>query len=1254
MSQPGDRRSSESFPIKPSLSSATAAHMLADDLVERWRRGERVPAEAYLQRHPGLSDELSFELILTEVVLRQEYDDPASLDEFLWRFPHFADRLQRHFALHATLASSSSGGLRSDTTLPPPTIRRLPAALPAVLGYEIIQELGRGGMGVVYRARDASLGRDVALKFLPAEYAGDLERLERFLREARTASALNHPNICTVHALGQHKEQPFIVMEFVEGQTLQALAARRPAVQETAALLRQAARALAAAHGAGVVHRDIKPENIMVRDDGYVKVLDFGLARQLPSFMRDGSDDLSSTVPGAILGTATCMSPEQTRGEAASSASDIFSLGVVLYQLAAGRHPFEAGSTLEMLQTIAAGQPVSLSRLNAAIPVALENLTEAMLHKDPRLRPTAVEVEAILAMLVSGQGRRASATAASRAIVHRKPQLAALRAALDRADAGQGSMVCLVGEPGIGKTTLVEDFVETLTADGQACFLGRGFCSERQADTAAYLPVVDALEDLLRGDGSGSVARLMQLAAPTWYAQLASATAVTSRSRDDGQDIEISERASSQQAMLREFCNLLQEVSRLGRVVLFFDDVHWADAATVDLLAHFGRHCTGLRVVVLVTYRPTELLLGPHPFHRVKLELQGRDACTELAVGFLDREDICAYLSLAFPEHIFPADFADLIHRATEGSPLFMVDLLRYLRERGVIAKAMGRWSLAMELPDLRQHLPESVRSVIQRKLELLDDLDRRLLVAASVRGCDFESAVVARALSLDAADVEERLQRLDRVHGLVRLLREDEFPDRTPTLRCAFVHVLYQQALYAGLQPSRRAALAIALAGALAEHYGDAHAVASQLACLYEVGRDFQRAAQHFWLAAQNAASVFAHREAIVLTRRGLRHLDGVPESAERRALELGMQTTLGMQLQVTQGFAAREAKQAYSRARELCHQAPGAALFPVLWGLWLFSKVRSELPKAQEMADELLALARQLQNPDLALQAHQALGMTAFCRGLPATAIQHVEQSATLYDADRHHTHSFMFGQDPGVICKSFGAVALWLLGYPDQARAQSDEAISMSRRLSPSSRAVAMHFAAMLQQCCRDGSQARARAEASSAIAAEHRFSFWQAGAGVLGGWALAATGSPDEGLDRVRQGLRDWTATESVTYQTYYLGLLAEMLRARGQVVEARRCIEDALALVEQTGERLYEAELYRLKGELSLPAEEDQADDCFYRAVDVARRQEAKSLELRAAMSLARLSRDVSERPKPGRFWPRRMPGSRKGSTPWIW
>jgi predicted ATPase len=1197
------------------------------DLEYRFKCGREARAEIYFARFPELEQDArrAVEVLAAECSLQQQHCGTIDVEEMRVRFPAYADALLSHLDRDKTVLSHQHV---------PATASRTEA--PNVPGYEIVTELGEGGMGVVYRGRDVLLDRPVALKFLPSAYSRDPDRLARFAHEARTASALNHPHICTIHALGEHEGRPFIVMECIEGTTLESMVGRCVPLGPLTEWIAQAARALAAAHAAGIVHRDIKPANLMVRADGYVKVLDFGLARRLPALARGGLTSAPDTDAGVFLGTAAYASPEQARSEAVHSASDIFSLGIVLYELATGRHPFSGDSALALLWSISSQRPIQPARINPEIPAALDGLIEAMLSKEPQLRPTAAEVAAALSAL-AGVGPQRDAVPPC-PILRREPELAALGKSLAEAGAGRGSMVCVVGEPGIGKTTLVEDFLERLVTPAGSWLVIRGRCSERLAGTEAYLPVIDGLADLLRADPTAAVARLLKLVAPAWYAHVAPTSGIRDwQSGVRGQGAESSPTgsqtpANSQQAIVREFVAFLREVARLRPVVLFFDDVHWADVSTVDLLAQLGRHVQDLRLLVIVTYRPTELLLGPHPFHRARFELQARGICTELPLGFLGRSQIDRYLSLVFAGHAFPRAFADLIFSQTEGSPLFMAELLRYLRERGVIAEADGRWLLASDVPDLRQDLPASVRGMIQRKLERLGEDDQRLLTAASVQGHEFDSALVAGVLDLDPAHVEDRLQVVERVHGLVRLVREHEFPDGNPTLRYAFVHVLYQQALYANQSATRRAKLSLALAEALAGHQRKGSPVAAaELACLYEVGRDFIQSARYLWLAAQNAARVYADREAVVLAKRGLRLLDHATESPQRSELELSLQMTLGMQLQVTEGYAAPAAHEAYTRARQLCEQGGTAPPFSVLWGLWLFAKVRSQLDRAHELADELRARAQQVNDPALALQAQQAQTVTALCRGEPAAALRNMEHGALLYDPLRHRGHSVQFGQDPDVACRAFGAVALWLLGCPDQALHLSDDAVARGHELQhPSTQALALHFAAMLHQLRRDPVRTRACCDVSSAIAGEHGLSFWVAGAAVLAGWARAEQGE-SEGLTQLRDGLADWVATGSVTYQTYYLGLLAEALGKRGAVTDALRTAEEALTLTLRTGEGLYLAELHRLRGELLLAsagnsppgAALDRIEQEFRTAVDIAQRQEASSLKLRAALSLAR-------------------------------
>jgi predicted ATPase len=1114
--------------------------------------------------------------------------------------------------------------------------------------YSILDKLGGGGMGVVFKAHDTRLGRSVALKFLPQEYAQDPQRLERFQREARTASALNHPHICTIHDMDEYEGQPFLVMELIEGQTLGALALQRLSLPALVPLVGQVAKALAAAHAAGIVHRDIKPANIMVRDDGYAKVVDFGLARTLPSGAAP-PEAADVTDPGTLLGTVRYMSPEQARAETAGSASDVFSLGIVLYELATGQHPFPADSQVGILHAILTQPPLRPALLNPDIPAPLEALIQRMLEKDARLRPTAAEVDAALAEL-SGKGAGLLVGPAippiQRHTVGRKKELAALRDGFASAVAGRGLFLCVAGEPGIGKTTLVEDFLADLAAAGRACTLARGRCSERLAGTEAYLPFLEALESLLRGDDGEVMARLMKTVAPTWYAQVVPLAA------EDSSFARVLEqaKAASQERLKRELSALLQEVSRLRPLLLFLDDLHWADASTVDLLAYIGSKCAALRLLLVLTYRPTDLLLSKHPFIAVKQDLQARGVCREVALELLSRQDIERYLALEFPEHRIPEEFAALIHAKTEGNPLFMVDLLRHLRDRQVLAQEQGRWVLAQSLPDLQRELPESVRSMIERKIDQLGDADRRLLVAASVQGYEFDAAVVAKALALDAAEVEEQLEGLERVHAFVRLVREHEFPDRTLTLRYRFVHVLYQNALFASLRPTRRASLSAAVAQALLGYYGEkSTAVAAELALLLEAARDFARAADYFLLAAQNAVRIFANQEAVALARRGLELLKTLPDTPERARQELGLHLTLGVPLMDIKGLGGSAVEETYTRAQELCQQlGESRQLFTLLSGLWTFSIVRAaDLQTARRLAEQLSDLAQDSQDPVLLVAASWALGNTLGHLGEFTAALQRLEKGIGRYDPRQHQSYAFLSPWDPGVGCRGESARQLWFLGYPDQALERSHDALTLAQELShPVSQCFALMFVAILHQLRRDGPKALKQTNTLITLCDKHGMlqilewgKNWQ-------GWALAEQGQVEEGIPQMRACLASQRAIGSEIARPNFLALLAEGLLKAGEVEDGLTVVAEALEVSPRTGDRFYDAELYRLKGELlrtqagtrsdpgaaavdaqtlsGTGSSVAEAEDCFRQAITIARLQSAKSWELRAVTSLSRL------------------------------
>jgi len=1156
--------------------------------------------------------------------------------EFLERVCDGDEELRRE--VESILASDDQAGsflekpgMEVATTMGDKDRRQL-AAGHRIGHYEILSLLGAGGMGEVYLAEDARLGRKVALKLLPAKYTAEPDRVARFEREARAASALNHPNIITIHEIGEALAGRFIVMEFVEGCTLRALARGPVAFDSLIDWGGQIAKALKVAHAAGVTHRDIKPENIMVRYDGFVKVLDFGLARLIHTGGADSADvKLARTAPGIMLGTVRYMSPEQAVGGTVDRSTDIFALGILLYELGTGQHPFAADSARNMLYAIASRTPLAPSRLNPEIPAALESLILRMLEKDARLRLTAAEVEALLQEMSGSQPNFETSriiVADRRQTVGRGKERAELRESFASASSRRGLLLCVAGEPGMGKTTLVEDFLAELESGDQALHIGRGRCSERLAGAEAYMPLLEALESLLYGQSGQSIAHAMKRLAPSWYAQVAPLAAETSSSARRA-------RPGSQEMMKRELSAFFQEITRLRPLALFLDDLHWADVSTIDLLAYLAGKLAGARALIVVTYRPSDLLLAKHPFLQIKPDLQARGVCREILLEFLTRDDIEKYLALQFPDHCFPAELPFLIHAKTEGNPLFMTDLVRYLSDRGVIAQAQGRWAMASALPEIERDLPASMRGMIERKIAQLEPDDCQLLAAAGVQGYEFDSAVVAKALSLEPDEVEERLEALERIYAFVRLVEEKEFPDRTLTQRYRFVHALYLNALYGSLRPTRKTRLSKAVAEALLGFYGEQSGrVASELAALFEAAREFARAAEYYSLATENSLRVCAYKEAVILARRGLNLLDAAPESVERARQELRMQVALSSALMVTTGYAAAETENSLLRALELCEQL-GETRQHYL-GLGLYYLVGAEYHAARRTAEQLLIKARSLNNPVLLIGAHATLGFTLEFLGEPVEARHQFEQAIDLYDPEQHLSLRSRYNFDPGLYSRSEIGFSLWLLGYADQALGASLGALDQAQKIGdPRTLANAYRLATWVHFFRRESLKVLELAETAIAYCNEHGFVNDREWINILSGWAMTEQGEMSEGLAEMRRSLAALRIMRARVAFSCMLGMLAEALARAGQGDNSFAVLVEAFEVVHQTDERYYEAELNRLKGEFLLrsrsqPLDANQrlseAESCFRQAVEIARRQSAKFWELRATMSLARLLR----------------------------
>src|SRR5215207_591585 len=579
--------------------------------------------------------------------------------------------------------------------------------------YAVLGKIGQGGMGQVYKAEDKKLGRAVAVKLLPRETAKSDTARHRLLREARSASVLNHPGIVTIHSIEEHEGVDFIVMEYVEGETLRAEVERGPL--DLARLLdlgAQLADALAAAHSKGIIHRDIKSENILLTPRGHVKVLDFGLAKPAESVSGEVNSEaptrLNLTGEGAVIGTVLYMSPEQTRAEPLDARTDIFSLGCVLYEAATGRLPFGGASLLSVMQAIVSREPTAPSILRPELPFEFDLIIERALAKDKARRyASAAELADALRVLngtttnslcVSAEQRAAPAADAGRdAPVGRAPELKRLDGLLRRAVEGAGRVAFVTGEPGIGKSALVGEFLRRARREQQGLVVSRGRCVEQYGTGEAYLPFLDAVGSLLTGANRERIVALLRTYAPTWCLQFPAAF-VSSLALEKLQQ---ETAGATKERMLREMGDLLAALAAQSPVALVLEDLHWADPSSVDLLRHLSHRVSDQRLLVVGTYRPGDVELNDHPLKSFKLETDAHSLCDEIALGSLTRRHVAAYLDSRFAPNDFPAEPTTLVHAKTEGHPLFVTSLAQFLFERGDIAQRCATWTLARPLAEM-------------------------------------------------------------------------------------------------------------------------------------------------------------------------------------------------------------------------------------------------------------------------------------------------------------------------------------------------------------------------------------------------------------------------------------------------------------------------------------------------------------------------------------------------------------------------
>ncbi len=801
-------------------------------------------------------------------------------------------------------------------------------------------------------------------------------------------------------------------------------------------------------------------------------------------------------------------------------------------------------------------------------------------------------------------------------LIGREAELKQLLESWEHVQRGVGRVTLLCAEAGHGKSRLLQAFRVQISEEPH--FQWECRCSPYYQSSALY-PVIDLLQrklDLRLTDNPAErlsrIEALVQrcnLSLPEAVPLLASLLSVPLQERY----IELNLSPLRQKQKLQEcLAALLLSMAANKPVLLVVEDLQWADPSTLELLDHIVEQGVMPQICLVLTFRPAFIpAWTPRP-HLAQITLDNltldhtKTLIQSLAGG--------RTLPDAVLQHL--ADKSD-------GVPLFIEELTRSVLEAGLFEGQREGEALTDTLAALT--IPVTLKDALMARLDRLGLVKETAQLGATL-GREFPFELIEAIAPVNEEILRSHLRQLSSVEVVYQR-------GVYPKSRHVFKHALIQNAAYDSLLKSTRQRYHQRIAQVLEERFAEVVAAQPELlAHHYTAANQKHAALVHWQRAGERAMQRAANAEAVVHLHKALQLCRELPQNAERSEQELHLHILLGTALVMTRGYAASEVQSSYSRARDLCEQAGNTPqLFSALWGLWLFYQVRAELAQAREIAERLLLLAQEAQDLLMTVTAQGAMGATLTCLGELNDAQAYLQEGLRQYDVRQHGAQAALYGQDIGVLCLCHLAWTLWLSGHSEQARKQIKAALELAREVNHlHSLAFALDFAAALYEFQQDAPLAQSYGEETVRLASEQGFPFWLAGGHTYAGWAEMAQGQFEKGLAQMAQGFAAWQFTGALLMQPHYLALRAQALVKTQQLPEALELLEAALNAVAATGECWWEAELYRLKGDClrRLPASDaeqaEEAEACFLRALESARKQTALALELRGAISLSRL------------------------------
>ncbi len=784
--------------------------------------------------------------------------------------------------------------------------------------------------------------------------------------------------------------------------------------------------------------------------------------------------------------------------------------------------------------------------------------------------------------------------------VGRARELAALREFLTRAEGGYGQVVGILGEPGVGKSRLLHEFKESLES-GRATYL-EGRCLS-YGSTIPYLPIIDIVRanfQLLETDAPDAIVTKVQSGVEALG--LAPAASVPYLLHLLGSK-EGTERVGnlSPDAIKARTMDVLRQMgiagSRQRPIVFAVEDLQWIDQTSEEALASLAESLARCPIVLVATYRP-----GYRP------RWLGRSYASQLGLDPLTPADSLAVVHSVIPEREIAPELAEVIVNRADGVPFFLEELARAVADH----------------PDLRSNVmvPDTIQGVLEARLDRLPEAEKHLLQVASVVGKDVLVPLLQAVADVPDPDLRHALSRLQGTEFLV-------LKGLSPVHEYTFKHALTHEAAYRSLLEERRRALHARAAETIEALYPGTRERQPELLARHYTHADLRPQAIACWqLAGQRAIRRSASAEAIAHLQRGLELLATLPDTPARAPQELVLCLALGQAQVMARGYAAPEVERTLQRARELCQQVgESPQIFPALFGLWRFYQARANFPAAHDLARQLLAVAERQGDPMLLTAAHVASALPPFYRGELAAARAHLEQALSSYRPEHSAIQTVVYGQDLCVGALLYLGWTLGLLGYRDQAAETADRAVALARTTShPFTLALALLLAGWVRHLRGEVVLIGQIGEEELVLSREQAFPFFLAGGLGFTGAALVARGETERGLELMREGARVYRST-GMQVGLVHLAHLGRVLLDTGHADEALVVVGDALARSHESGERVYRAELYRIKGEALLRrADPDPgaAAVCFRDAIGLARQQGARVFELRATTSLARL------------------------------